>query len=75
MGAHGILRCAAYSAATSRPLVAPGRTDDARSHFDDKLLHLRDFMRTDLGRSLAQRRHASMVRFLADLDAETAGRA
>jgi uncharacterized protein len=53
----------------NRPLVTPA-PDSAIQHFHDKLLHLKDMLKTDLGRRLGERRHAFMVQFLQQVDEE-----
>ncbi|KAE9402917.1 hypothetical protein BT96DRAFT_815833 [Gymnopus androsaceus JB14] len=61
IGAFGILRCAAYNASQNNPLHTP--PDDAAvartaiQHFTDKLIHIRDRLKTDLGKQLAVKRH------------------
>lgn len=57
----GILRTAAYNAAVNNPLYVPA--GDPREpiscvqHFHDKLLHVRDRLKTPQGRALAAQRH------------------
>ena len=57
----GIMRCAAYSSAVNRPLHTP--EDDARyeessiAHFHDKLLRIKDRIKTVEGRRLSEERH------------------
>ena len=63
------MRCSAYSAVVGRPLVG-GEDGDAIAHFHDKLLKLAGMMRTDRGRELARSRHAFMLAFLDQVDAE-----
>ncbi|WVO19592.1 uncharacterized protein IAS62_000880 [Cryptococcus decagattii] len=72
IGAVGILRCAAYSGATKRVLVENGDTGgkSAEAHFEEKLLKVRDRMKTAFGKEEAERRHQTMVKFLASLQAE-----
>ncbi|KAJ9101928.1 hypothetical protein QFC19_005009 [Naganishia cerealis] len=87
IGAFGIMRCCAYSSATNRPLYIPAeevisaqKTDahkalvdsSAIQHFHDKLLHIRDRMKTPLGKQEAQRRHETMQYFLQEIDHEFA---
>ncbi|KIR30608.1 hypothetical protein I307_03719 [Cryptococcus deuterogattii 99/473] len=59
IGAVGILRCAAYSGATKRLLVENGDTGgkSAEAHFEEKLLKVRDRMKTAFGKEEAERRH------------------
>lgn len=62
------MRCAAYSAATNRPLYVPPeeegpegskyvRGGSAIDHFYDKLLLLRERLKTDAGRKMGDKRH------------------
>ncbi|EDR09836.1 uncharacterized protein LACBIDRAFT_248341 [Laccaria bicolor S238N-H82] len=61
IGAFGILRCAAYSTVTNRPLHTP--TDDpehehtAIQHFHDKLVHICERLKTEPGKKLGDKRH------------------
>lgn len=66
IGAIGIARAFAYGGEHGRPLSA------TVEHFHEKLLLLADEMNTDAGRRLARRRHAYLLGFLAELDAELA---
>lgn len=53
IGAVGILRCAAYSGAKGRKLVADEIGDDtAESHFGDKLLLIKDRMKVGCAKGL-----------------------
>lgn len=45
------------------------------NHFHEKLLTLKDRMKTKTGRSLAEGRHAFMVEFLEQFSREVAGQA
>ncbi|TBU55335.1 hypothetical protein BD310DRAFT_857013, partial [Dichomitus squalens] len=74
IGAFGILRCAAYSAATNHTLHVP-RDDPAYdasaiAHFYDKLLHIRERLKTEPGKRLAEKRHQLMLEFLQAVDEE-----
>ncbi|KIR67463.1 hypothetical protein I314_01879 [Cryptococcus bacillisporus CA1873] len=62
IGAVGILRCAAYSGATKRVLVENGDTGgkSAEAHFEEKLLKVRDRMKTAFGKEEAERRHQTV---------------
>lgn len=62
IGAVGILRCAAYSGATKRLLVENGDTGgkSAEAHFEEKLLKVRDRMKTAFGKEEAERRHQTV---------------
>ncbi|KZT73639.1 hypothetical protein DAEQUDRAFT_661912 [Daedalea quercina L-15889] len=74
IGAFGIMRCAAYSAATNHALHAPA--DDAAhpasavQHFYDKLLHIRERLKTEPGKQMAEKRHKLMLEFLRAVDEE-----
>ncbi|KAI0303699.1 hypothetical protein B0F90DRAFT_1313952 [Multifurca ochricompacta] len=74
IGAFGIMRCAAYSAVSKRALHAPdGDADQPHSaiqHFHDKLLHIRERLKTAPGRQMAEQRHKLMVDFLAAVEDE-----
>ncbi|KAH7341233.1 hypothetical protein B0J17DRAFT_693671 [Rhizoctonia solani] len=74
IGAFGIMRVSAYSAAVNRPLHTP--PDDpqdshtAIQHFHDKLLHIKDRLKTPQGRKLGAQRHQFMLQFLDAVDKE-----
>ncbi|KAH9972062.1 hypothetical protein BGW80DRAFT_1173625, partial [Lactifluus volemus] len=81
IGAFRIMRCAAYSAITKRKgvylkcaLNAPHDDSDgaesAIQHFHDKLLRIREQMKTETGRQIAEERHKLMVDFLAAVQDE-----
>lgn len=84
IGAIGVARAFAYGGAKGRLLHDPDQPPQTHgdftayrsnagptvNHFHEKLLLLRDRMRTDSGRDLAERRHAFMERFLAEFHAE-----
>ncbi|EPQ52621.1 hypothetical protein GLOTRDRAFT_95501 [Gloeophyllum trabeum ATCC 11539] len=74
IGAFGIMRCSAFSAATNRalhiPVGAPGFEESAIQHFHDKLLHIRERLKTEPGRQLGQNRHQLMLDFLEAVDEE-----
>jgi uncharacterized protein len=57
----GIMRVAAYSAAVNRPLHAPPGDSEVSEtsvqHFHDKLLHIKDRLKTPQGRDLGAQRH------------------
>lgn len=65
IGAIGIARTFAFGGERGRPL------DDSIRHFHDKLLLLKDEMNTDLGRKLADSRHAFLLAFLEEYRVET----
>ncbi|KAF9478330.1 hypothetical protein BDN70DRAFT_880100 [Pholiota conissans] len=64
IGAFGIMRCAAYSTVTNRPLHTP--SDDPESphtaiqHFHDKLLHIHERLKTAPGKKLGDKRHKAV---------------
>lgn len=68
IGAIGIARCLTYGGAFNRTLHVPPRDDNYNveskgttiRHFYDKLLHLKDMMKTDTGRKMAAERHEFM---------------
>lgn len=76
------MRCAAYSAAVGRALHIPARGSShmtremmkatAIGHFHDKLLHIRDRMKTEKGKEEAEKRHQTMLHFLQAIDDELA---
>ncbi|KAK7032269.1 hypothetical protein VNI00_013228 [Paramarasmius palmivorus] len=79
IGAFGVLRCAAYNASKNKlsdllPLHTP--TDDpalevsAIQHFHDKLVHIKDRLKTAPGKELGQKRHKLIVDFVAAIDDE-----
>ncbi|KDQ19363.1 hypothetical protein BOTBODRAFT_27945 [Botryobasidium botryosum FD-172 SS1] len=74
IGAFGIMRCAAYSAAVDRALHVsksdPTWGDSAIHHFHDKLLLVRDRLKTPAGRRMGDRRHQFMLEFLSAVDEE-----
>ncbi|EMD31329.1 hypothetical protein CERSUDRAFT_119889 [Gelatoporia subvermispora B] len=74
IGAFGILRCAAYSAVTNNALHTPEgdskHTASAIQHFHDKLLHIRERLKTEQGKKLAEKRHQLMLDFLQSVDEE-----
>ncbi|KAI0360016.1 hypothetical protein OH77DRAFT_1419401 [Trametes cingulata] len=74
IGAFGILRCAAYSAATNHPLHTPeddpAHGESAIQHFYDKLLHIKDRLKTEPGKRLAEKRHTLMLEFLRAVEEE-----
>ncbi|KAH7884423.1 hypothetical protein F5I97DRAFT_1812267 [Phlebopus sp. FC_14] len=75
IGAFGIMRCAAYSAAVNRPLHAPpGRLDTAVQHFYDKLLHIKDRLKTEPGKAMGAQRHQLMLQFLHSVQEEYSGK-
>jgi hypothetical protein len=75
----GILRCAAYSGAISRPLfippsspaptAAPGRSS-AIDHFHEKLFNIQGTMKTERGTALAKRRTEFMRGFVEQVESE-----
>ncbi|EUC57644.1 metal-dependent phosphohydrolase, putative [Rhizoctonia solani AG-3 Rhs1AP] len=74
IGAFGIMRASAYSAAVNRPLHTPPDdsqvSESAVQHFHDKLLHIKDRLKTPQGRELGAQRHQLMLHFLEAVDKE-----
>ena len=68
LGAVGIARTFAYGGEHGRTLAESVR------HFEEKLLKLKDLVNTREGRRMAEHRHAVLVAFLREYEAET-GRA
>ena len=64
IGAVGIARTFAYGGRNGRS------QDESVKHFYDKLLLLQDMMNTGAAREMAEKRHAFMESFLAELDEE-----
>ncbi|ORY02524.1 hypothetical protein K493DRAFT_277254 [Basidiobolus meristosporus CBS 931.73] len=86
MGAFGIMRCAAFSGSRNillyssqldympdpkptKDVVTP-REDSCVYHFHEKLLDLKDSMKTKEGIRLAKSRHEFMLQFLEQVDME-----
>ncbi|TMW57388.1 hypothetical protein Poli38472_003313 [Pythium oligandrum] len=90
IGAIGIARCFTYGGHKKRPLYDPeipmtaevtqeqymekSRQAPTINHFYEKLLKLREMMKTTAGRRIAEERHAFMDTFLAQFFKEIAGR-
>ncbi|TFK74194.1 hypothetical protein BDN72DRAFT_833918 [Pluteus cervinus] len=74
IGAFGIMRCAAYSSITNHALHTPPHDpkepESAIQHFHEKLIHIRDRLKTEPGRILGARRHKVLLDFLASVDEE-----
>ncbi|KAJ7364260.1 hypothetical protein DFH08DRAFT_838759 [Mycena albidolilacea] len=74
IGAFGIMRCAAYSAAVNRPLyIPPGQPqlrEPAVQHFHDKLVLIRDRLKTAPGKVLGEKRHNVLISFIASVEEE-----
>ncbi|KAJ7928835.1 hypothetical protein B0H13DRAFT_1966419 [Mycena leptocephala] len=74
IGAFGILRCAAYSAAVNRPLYIPADEpkveESAIQHFHDKLVLIRDRLKTSPGKALGEKRHSVLIAFIASVEEE-----
>lgn len=72
------MRCAAYSAAVGRSLHIPPPVSQedldatAIGHFHDKLLKIRDRMKTTRGKEEAEKRHETMLGFLQAIEDELA---
>ena len=67
LGAIGIARTFAYGGEHGQPL------EKSVQHFHDKLLLLNDLMNTEMGKALAEKRHAFLEIFLKELYEETKG--
>ncbi len=65
LGAIGIARAFAYGGKTGRTIYDPDDPTNSLQHFDDKLLHLAEDMRTETGKALAAERHEFLLRFKA----------
>ena len=88
IGAIGIARAFSYGGHKGRPFyddqVAPenhlstesykSSTAPTINHFYEKLLLLKDMMQTVKGKQMAEQRHAFMLDFLAQFDAERKGK-
>ncbi|KAF6754428.1 hypothetical protein DFP72DRAFT_370458 [Ephemerocybe angulata] len=74
IGAFGILRCAAFSCVSNRPLHTPPgdprQPESALQHFHDKLVHIRGRLKTVPGRQMGEKRHQVIVDFLAAAEEE-----
>ncbi|ODO07627.1 hypothetical protein L198_01208 [Cryptococcus wingfieldii CBS 7118] len=71
IGAVGVMRCAAYSSNVRRKLLVDDVDgESAEGHFEEKLLRVRDRMKSVPGREEAERRHQTMLDFLAALEGE-----
>ncbi|KAF6252284.1 HD repeat domain-containing protein [Scenedesmus sp. NREL 46B-D3] len=91
IGAIGIARCFTFGGAFKRvlhdPAVPPrhnmtkeqymqqGHQATTFNHFAEKLLKIKDLMKTDAGRQLAQQRHSFMEQYLQQFLAEWEGEA
>jgi len=83
IGAVGVARAFAYAGASGQPLWAPlevARAEGERAErytpvheFIVKLSRLKDVMTTETGRAIAAERHAFMVAFFRQLEAEVKG--
>ncbi len=63
LGAIGIARAFAYGGKMGRPIYDPADPANSLQHFDDKLLHLAEDMRTEAGKALAKQRHEFLLQF------------
>lgn len=89
IGAIGIARCFTYGGAKGRALYDPAHpcvsdvsADQYRhtaspsiNHFYEKLLKLKDIMKTNSGKVIAQQRHEFMLQFVNRFHAECDGKA
>ena len=87
IGAVGVARAFAFGGSRGRPLYDPAEaprqyasgeayrasTASTIMHFHEKLLLLKDRMNTEFARRLAEQRHAFMVEFLREFEAEWSG--
>lgn len=88
LGAIGIARAFAYGGAVNRSMYDPteppyihktqkeymNKKSHSINHFYEKLLHLKDLMRTETGRRLAEKRHRYMEEFLKEFYGEWEGK-
>ncbi|KAK7463395.1 hypothetical protein VKT23_006750 [Stygiomarasmius scandens] len=76
IGAFGVLRCAAFSAAKNNALHVPvGDTaleTSAMQHFEDKLIHIKDRLKTRPGQELGEKRHRVLLDFMRSVEDEFA---
>lgn len=74
IGAFGIMRCSAFSCVANRPLYVPPEDhtfdQSAIGHFHDKLLKVKEWLKTEPGKKLGDERHKVMISFLDSLDSE-----
>ncbi|WWC68338.1 uncharacterized protein I206_102263 [Kwoniella pini CBS 10737] len=85
IGSIGILRLAAYSCKINRKLINEDQNNinnnnnnnneqkigqSAEDHFEEKLLKVKDRMKTPFGKLEAERRHKTMIDFLTSLERE-----
>jgi len=83
IGAIGVARCFAYSAAVGRPLATEnfaaeirakngnsGNNESAILHFYEKLIFLKNRFRTPAGLKMAEKRHEFLQIFLAQIHEE-----
>ncbi|KIL67704.1 hypothetical protein M378DRAFT_73426 [Amanita muscaria Koide BX008] len=74
IGAFGVMRCAAYSAVRNSVLYAPlgdsVRPQSAIQHFHDKLLHIKDRLKTEAGKTMGVHRHKALLDFIQSLEDE-----
>ncbi|EER13615.1 conserved hypothetical protein [Perkinsus marinus ATCC 50983] len=86
IGAIGICRCMVYSGANGRPIVSEGGEEEMKlrrkyakksrsavAHFYEKLLQLKESMKTRTGGEMAEERHQFMLQFLDQLFDEVKG--
>lgn len=87
IGAVGVARAFAFGGSRGRPLYDPteaprqyesgeayrASTASTIMHFHEKLLLLKDRMNTGFARRLAEQRHAYMLEFLREFEAEWSG--
>ncbi|MFP4116333.1 MAG: HD domain-containing protein [Candidatus Aenigmatarchaeota archaeon] len=82
MGAVGVARTMMYSGANNRPIYLPekkfsggydGESETAVEHFHDKLLKIKERLKTETAREIGEHRHCFMEEFLAQLEKEWEG--
>lgn len=88
LGAIGIARAFAYGGSVNRLMYDPNRkpqeyksqqeymsnSADTINHFYEKLLHLKDLIRTDSGKKIAEKRHKYIEDFLKEFYGEWKGK-
>lgn len=73
IGAIGIARCFAYGGSSGNALFNPYSNEKNSSsiqHFYDKLLLIKDLMKTETGKKIALERHNYMLKFLEQFYSE-----
>lgn len=77
IGAIGIARAFAYGGFRNNPIYIPGENNinnpSTIGHFHEKLLKLKDMMKTNTGSTIAIRRHQVLLDFLDEFNRELDG--